>query len=252
MLTRAKVPDPDLAGAGRLGLRDRIGAYIARRIATGKLAVGERVPSETELMETFGASRMTVHHALRELTRRGLLRRHRGQGTFVAEPRPYVSVYDHQDVVREIHQSGSRHSARVIRQVLRPATAQEAAEFGLRKGKSLFHAVVVHRADGLPLELEDRLINPAYLPGCLDIDLEKRSLFSLLLRSRPHREGSEVVRAVLPDSEDAALLELTGNQPCLEIMRRTWMPQGVVTRARLLRAAAGAVMHGRITSVPTP
>src|ERR1700744_3170864 len=57
-------------------LRDRIAANVARQIATRKLAVGQRVPSESELMAEFGASRMTVHHALRDLTAWGLLRRH--------------------------------------------------------------------------------------------------------------------------------------------------------------------------------
>jgi GntR family transcriptional regulator, histidine utilization repressor len=238
--------------ANPLALRDQIAAHIVRQITTGAWRVGDLVPSEAALMASFGTSRMTVHHALRELTARGLLRRHRGRGSFVAEPRPYVSLYDHQDIIAEIEARGSRHSARVIRQVLRPANPEEAADFGLEAGASLFHAVIIHRADGVPFELEDRLLNPAILPGCMDLDLEKRSLFSLLLHSRPYREGSETVRALVPEGEDRILLELTGAEPCLELVRRTWSPEGVVTRARLLRAGPGAMMLGRIATAPLP
>ena len=231
-------------------LRDRIAAHVARRISTGAWSVDERVPSESALMSQFGASRMTVHHALRELTARGLLRRHKGLGSFVAAPRPYVSVYDHQDIVAEIEGRGSRHSARVVRQILRPASAEEAADFALKTGEPLFHAVVVHHQDGAPLELEDRLLNPAILPGCMDIDLEKQTLFSLLLRSRPHRQGDESARALVAEGEDRALLRLAEGRPCLEVVRRTWSPEGVVTRVRLLRAGPGAVMRGRIATAP--
>lgn len=238
------------ASEAPLALRDRIAAHIARQIAIGALGIGERVPSESALMAEFGASRMTVHNALRDLTARGLMWRHKGRGSFVAEPRPYVGLYDHRDIVTEIEGRGSRHSARVIRQLLRPASPEEAADFGLGEGESLFHAVIVHRENGVPLELEDRLLNPVVLPGCMDLDLEKRSLFSLLLRTRPYREGRESVRALLAVGEDRTLLELAGAEPCLEVVRRTWSSEGVVTRARLLRAGAGAIMHGRIAVMP--
>lgn len=231
-------------------LHDRIAAHIARQISIGAWGAGERVPSESALMAQFGASRMTVHHALRELTTRGLLWRQKGRGSFVAAARPYVSVYGHQDIIAEIEGRGSRHSARVIRQILRPASAEEAADFALEAGEPLFHAVVVHHEDGAPLELEDRLLNPLILPGCMDIDLEKRTLFSLLLNSRPHREGGETVRALLAEGEDRALLRLAAGQPCLEVVRRTWSPEGVVTRVRLLRAGPGAAMRGRIATAP--
>jgi GntR family transcriptional regulator, histidine utilization repressor len=231
-------------------LRERIAAHIARQIAIGTWKVGARLPSESALMAQFGASRMTVHHALRGLAAAGLMRRHRGRGSFVAEPHPYVGVYEHYDIVAEIEAAGSRHSARVIRQELRPAGAKEAAEFGLTEGEPLFSAMVVHRADGMPLELEDRLVNPAILPGCMDLDLEKRSLFLLLLHSRPYRQGTETVRAVLAEGEERVLLELDGTEPCLEVVRRTWSPDGLVTSARLLRTGSAAILRGRIATAP--
>ena len=85
-----------------VALRDRIAAYIIGQIMSGIWLAGERIPSESEFAAQFGASRMTVHHALRDLTQRGFLRRRKGSGSFVAEPRPYVSHYDHHDIIDEI------------------------------------------------------------------------------------------------------------------------------------------------------
>jgi GntR family transcriptional regulator of arabinose operon len=53
-------------------------------IASGRLRVGDRLPTETELSKTFSASRTTVARALRELKERGLLNRRRGGGTRIA------------------------------------------------------------------------------------------------------------------------------------------------------------------------
>ncbi len=227
-------------------LRERIASHIVEQIERGVWAPGARVPAESALVAQFQASRMTVHNALRELTTRGLLRRHKGLGTFVAEPRPYVSQYAHLDIIEEIESRHARHSARVIRQELRPANAMEAADFAVAAGQALFHAIVLHLENGTPLELEDRLINPSILPNAIAVDLEKRSLFSLLLVSRPFRQGDETVRAILATPEEQRLLALGEGEPCLEVVRRTWSPDGVVTRARLLRPGSRAIMRGRI------
>jgi DNA-binding LacI/PurR family transcriptional regulator len=52
-------------------------------IASGRLRTGDRLPSEAELVRTFGASRITVGRALRDLQREGLVDRRPGSGTYV-------------------------------------------------------------------------------------------------------------------------------------------------------------------------
>ncbi|MEV6207020.1 GntR family transcriptional regulator [Kitasatospora sp. NPDC051914] len=56
---------------------------VARRIASGELSPGDRVPGELEMTETYGIARMTVARAMRELRERGLVQTVRGKGTFV-------------------------------------------------------------------------------------------------------------------------------------------------------------------------
>jgi len=52
-------------------------------IVTGRRPTGERLPSEAELVRSFGASRITVGRALRDLQREGLVERRPGSGTYV-------------------------------------------------------------------------------------------------------------------------------------------------------------------------
>lgn len=63
----------------------QLGDLIRERITHGHLVVGERLPSEAQLGERFGVSRITVRQALAELERDGLLERIPGKGTFVRE-----------------------------------------------------------------------------------------------------------------------------------------------------------------------
>ncbi|QBJ97025.1 FadR family transcriptional regulator [Rhodococcus sp. ABRD24] len=58
---------------------------LAQRIRTGEWAVGDRLPSETELAAELGVGRSSVREAVRLLARGGLLDVRHGVGTFVAE-----------------------------------------------------------------------------------------------------------------------------------------------------------------------
>lgn len=59
---------------------------LRRDIQTGRLKRGARLPSEAELGRTFGASRITVGRAVRDLQAQGLVERRAGSGTFVRTP----------------------------------------------------------------------------------------------------------------------------------------------------------------------
>lgn len=59
---------------------------LRRDIESGRLAEGAKVPSEAELVERFGASRITVGRAVRDLQQLGLVERRVGSGTYVRGP----------------------------------------------------------------------------------------------------------------------------------------------------------------------
>src|SRR5512132_1092688 len=65
----------------------RIQEMLRRDIASGRLAAGARLPSETELAQSFNTTRTTVRQALARLTFEGLIARRIGLGTFVADRR---------------------------------------------------------------------------------------------------------------------------------------------------------------------
>jgi GntR family transcriptional regulator of arabinose operon len=56
---------------------------LSREIQSGRLKRGDRLPSEAELVRTFGTSRITVGRAVRDLQAQGLVERRAGSGTYV-------------------------------------------------------------------------------------------------------------------------------------------------------------------------
>src|SRR5262249_29541543 len=62
-------------------LYEQVKRYVLDRVTRGEWADGTRLPSEQELVESLGVSRMTVHRALRELSAEGLVSRIQGVGT---------------------------------------------------------------------------------------------------------------------------------------------------------------------------
>ena len=60
---------------------------LKTQIELGELKPGDQIPSEPQLGEVYGISRMTVRRGLALLTEAGIIQTVRGKGNFVAEPR---------------------------------------------------------------------------------------------------------------------------------------------------------------------
>jgi GntR family histidine utilization transcriptional repressor len=228
------------------GLQNEIRAYVLEKLASGEWATGERIPSEAEFTAKFGASRMTVHHALKALSAEGWLRRVQGLGTFVAPPRGHVLQARLLDIDEEVRNRGRVHACEVLSREVRCASLQEAAVFALEPGAPLLHAVVQHREDGEPVQLEDRLVDPARVPGVAEVDPTGENYFSFLMRRFPYPAGQAAIRAVQSSARLASLLELRPGEPCLEVERVTRAHGAVLTVARLTYPASRCVISGEI------
>jgi GntR family histidine utilization transcriptional repressor len=219
--------------------------HILERIGSGDLGEGAQVPSENELTRSLGVSRMTAHRALRELTHEGVLRRVRGAGSYVAAAKPESALFEIGDIAEEISRRGGRHSADVLQLAAVKADAEQALAFGLRPGARLFHSLLLHRENGLPVQLEDRLVSPAFAPLYLKQDFARLTPSSYLMGLRRPDAVEHAVEAIQPDRDLRKLLDLAAREPCLLLLRRTWCAGHVVTRARLVHPGRRYRLAGR-------
>ena len=212
----------------------RVKEHIRTRIGSGEWRPGDPVPSESQLMQQFGISRMTANRALRELAAEGLVSRVRGSGTRVAELHRISSRLAIRDIHEEVAERGHVHSTRILLVQEEKATAGLAKSMGLRTGAKVFHTVLVHAENGVPIQHEDRYVNPQAAPGYLRTDFTRESPTLHLIRHAPLTEASYTIEACLPTAEEAKALAIRTSEPCLVMVRRTVSGTNVASVARLL------------------
>jgi GntR family histidine utilization transcriptional repressor len=216
-----------------LPLYERVKQHLLDRIHTGEWPDGARLPSEYELMETLGASRMTIHRALREMQADGLLRRAQGVGTFVQRQPPRSALLEITDIAEDIARRGNRHAARVITLETLRADAATAAIFGQRKGAKIFRSLIVHTENETPVQLEERFVTPLFAPHYINQDFATQTTAAYLQTLAPPAQIEHVIHATSPDAQTQALLQIPATEPCLQLTRRTWTAIGPATRSIL-------------------
>ncbi|MDH4108321.1 MAG: histidine utilization repressor [Gammaproteobacteria bacterium] len=206
---------------------------IVRQISSGRLKPHDRVPSENELVESAGVSRMTANRALRELTDEGYVERVAGLGTFVADPKAASHLLEVKSIAAEIESRGHRHTARVISLKKEPADADQARALDLARRTPVFRVLLVHFENGLPIQLEDRSILPEFAPEFLLQDFTLVTPSEYLSDIAPLQEAEHVVRATRAPAEVREALDMERDEPCLLVVRRTWARGRPVTYGRL-------------------
>lgn len=223
---------------------EQVKSWIRDHIASGRWRPGDAVPSEATLTERFSVSRMTANRALRELAAEGLVTRVQGSGTRVAQLHRISSRLVIRDIHDEVAERGHVHTTRVIRVEREKASAEVAQSLKLARGAKVFHSVMVHLEDGVPIQYEDRYVNPSAAPGYLDADFTRTSPTSHLLEHAPVTEASYAIEACLPTPEEARALEMPISEPCLVMMRRTVSGAHVASVARQLYPASRYSFNG--------
>ncbi len=211
----------------------QIKQLIEQRITSGDWVAGQKLPSENDLVAALDVSRMTINRALRELTQAGLINRVHGLGSFVAERPRHASLIELQDIALEIEQGGGRHRSRVLSQesVYAGRTVTELMQ--VADDVPLYRLRAVHYQDELPLQLESRYVNPQAMPDFIHQDFTRTTATAYLLGQFKPDEMEHRVRATLPDQQTRELLEMKAGEPCLQLTRRTWKHDQVVTYVTL-------------------
>ncbi|CAM2152575.1 Histidine utilization repressor [Pararobbsia alpina] len=214
-------------------LYDQVKRYITDRMERGEWSSGTRLPTEQELVNELGVSRMTVHRALRELSAQGILRRVQGVGTFISTPVPSTELLEIRDIAEDIHSRGHRHHAKVVKLEAVRASLDMATTFDLRPGTKIFRSLVVHYENDMPIQLEDRYVTPSFAPDYLEQDFSTQTTTHYLRAIHPATELEHLVFAVTPDVETQRLLEIDEREPCLLVVRRTWIDSAPATKTLL-------------------
>ena len=223
----------------------QVKAFLKRELSAGRWPPGALMPSDAELVAQFAVSRMTVTRALRELQAEGLVERLQGVGTFAAHLSRVASTLTIRDLHEEITARGHRHHAEVHVARQERAPLELARQLGLPAQAMVFHTLIVHFENGVPLQCEDRYVNPACAPDYLSVDFTRTTPTHYLLQVAPLWEAQYSIEASAPTPQEATLLGLRTTDACLIVVRRT-MSRGVpITLARLVHPGSRYQIDGQ-------
>ena len=218
---------------------------IIARISSGELRPLDRVPSENELVESMSVSRMTANRAMRELTNEGYVERVTGRGTFVSDFRARSHVLEVHNIADEIVLRGHQHSCEVLRQSRQHARGEVAKALHVKQGTEVFHLLLVHYENGLPIQVEDRHVVADFAPDCLEQNFCDVTPSAYLTGISPLAEAEQTVRASNPNSAVRQQLEMDEDEPALVVIRRTWSHGRPVTFARLHHPGSRYELSGK-------
>jgi GntR family phosphonate transport system transcriptional regulator len=137
---------------GGVALWRRIADAIRLDIVGGKLASGDRLPTEAILAERFAANRHTVRRALAVLADEGVVGAEQGRGTFVRSARRLSYPIGKRTRFREgLRGQASSLNSRALSDRIENATATVAEALRLKPGAKVVRMESVSFADGTPI-----------------------------------------------------------------------------------------------------
>ena len=221
--------------------------HIFSNIEQGVWPENHKVPSENELAEQFNVSRMTARRALQELTDQNVLFRTKGLGTFVASFKSQSSLLEIKNIADEIRARGHAYQAQLVQ--LSSVTLPEALQplFGLKAGAKVYYSEILHFENEQPIQLEQRYVNAQIAPNYLDLNFNETTPHEYLSKVAPLTEATHEIEAIIASKNINALLAITSSQPCLQVKRRTWSSQGVVSFAILTSPGDKYRLGGHLT-----
>lgn len=239
-----KIDSSQLSDKSPTPLYLQLADAIRAQIKDGVIKTGDALPSERELSENVGISRVTVRKAIETLLREGLLSRKHGSGTYIAprieQPAALLAGFSADMINR-----GQKPGSIWIEKSIGVPTPEEALTLALSLNQQVVRFLRVRTADGEPLAIERAVIPAAFLPSPDDVT---DSLYAALeaRNARPVR-GLQRLQASLATAQEAKRLSIPVAGAILRIERRGFLVNG--TPVEFTRSAYRGDRYDFVTEV---
>ena len=206
----------------------QIQRHLLEQIRSGVFKPGESLPSEQEIAERLGVSRMTGRHALKSLRDLGLTYSIRGKGTFVSAIKLEKDFRQVLSFTEEMQARGVRPTSKAISFSVVPADQEATSALQLSPREKVISLRRIRYANSLPVGIEWSRIPLSFCPGMLETFDPAGSLYAELETQYGIRLSiaEEVILAGLARNEDARLLKTKAKSPVFLFTRVSYTENG--------------------------
>ncbi len=202
---------------------------IRNRIINNEWEINESIPSEFDLSEQYGVSRVTLRQALSKLEQDGIIKKIRGKGNFIQSiPKPIIHDFNLPSTLWGAIERGTTFDAEVLELTLVEPVAAVNSTLRLESSEPLVFIKRLFLQDDRPIALNRSWIASRFIPDLPELGLIDNHL-STTLASRygliPARIDNEI-EAVRPTTEDVQALKVVYDTPMLCVSSVSFLDNG--------------------------
>lgn len=189
---------------------EQLSDWLRERLVAGEYAAHDQLPSEHDLGELFGVSRITVRRALATLENEGLIYRRQGLGSFAAPPKLPQGLVRLTDFAQDMERAGLAAASRVLFHGQAAAPPAVAAALNVADGAFVVRLDRLRLGNGDPIALDRTWLPPFYAQFLEGHDLAKETIYRILERDYdiPIVRARYRIEATVAGGEEAKALEV--------------------------------------------
>ena len=200
---------------------------LAKLITSGEWQPEIKIPSERDLCQQIGVSRVTIRQAIQVLEEDGLLCRIQGKGTFVTKPKIEIDSRELVSFTASMSKRGIRPIGRVLDFGRIPANRHVARALGIELATRVYRVRRLRFANSLPLTIELAFFPCDRCSGLEEVDLATTSIHRLLEDMGIQiKTAYQTLEAVAATPEEAEILNVEPGFPLMLIQRRGFDVEG--------------------------
>lgn len=191
---------------------------ILNKVRSGEYQVGEKIPSEEQLMTIYGVSRVTVRNAIKQLVDENILIKRHGKGTFVSMPSYVESMTAGGSFTESGLKMNRKPTTKIISICLKKATGHVAEALGVEKATEVIVIERLRSLDNMPaiFEIDYFRKEDQFM---LDLELTDTSLLDILRQYRGVIASyfDNIIEIALADEKLAEALAISEEEALVKI-----------------------------------
>lgn len=202
----------------------QLSEWLRGQLEGGRFAAHDQLPSEHDLGEAFGVSRITVRRALGTLENERLIYRRQGLGSFAAPPQLPQGLVRLTDFAQDMERAGIQATSRVLHHASEEAPPAAAVALGVQPGDAVVRLDRLRLGDDLPVALDRTWLRPYHAQLLEGHDLANETIYGLLEREYgiPVLRGRYRIEAVAAGAAEAQALGVHRGAPLLLVERTSF------------------------------